>query len=179
LQGQERGKNNTKSFFEEYSKLIGLLLLGFVIIILLSTPSTILARSITVLDTELSHVSKDAVNVRTKMDFGNNEHIRAFPTDIGSWEGADHNTTRVAESLGADVMLMRTYVHPEFHQPVFFLIMQSKNRSSFHPPIVCYPALGYTIEEEGKEGIPVHNVSWIEDISLTAFWMEGGKEKKT
>jgi hypothetical protein len=46
------------------------------------------------------------------------------------------------------------------YQPVFFLIVQSNNRSSFHPPIVCYPALGYTIEEEGKELVPVHNASW-------------------
>jgi hypothetical protein len=97
------------------------------------------------------------------MDFGNNEHIRAFPYVIGDWTGTDYNSTRVAESLGADVMLLRAYGHPNSYQPVFFLIMQSKNRSSFHPPIVCYPALGYTIEEEGKESLSVQNVSWVEE----------------
>ena len=150
------------NFFEDYSRIIGLVLLAFVIIILLSSPSTIFARSITVIDTEPSHASEDAVSVRTKLDFGNNEHMRAFTTDIGGWIGSDYNTNRVAESLGADVMFMRDYVNPETFQPVIFLIVQSNNRSSFHPPIVCYPALGYTIEEEGKVEIPVHDVSWIE-----------------
>ena len=167
-----------KSFFEEYSKLIGLLLLGFVLIILLSTPSMLFAKTITTIDTELSRASEDVNFVRAKMDFGNNEHMQAFPKQIGDWSASDYNTTGIEESLGADMMLMRAYSHPKSYQPVFFLIMQSKNRSSFHPPIVCYPALGYTIEEEGKENIPVHNVSWIEDISLNASWMEGGKRKR-
>ena len=152
-----------KSFFKEYNMIIGLLMLAFVIIILFSTPSTIFARSITMIDTELSHVSGDATQVRTKLDFGNNEHMRAFSNNIGGWESSDYDTTRVAESLGADVMLMRDYINPETFQPVIFLIMQSKNRSSFHPPIVCYPALGYTIEEEGKAEILVRDISWIEE----------------
>lgn len=149
-----------KSFFEEYSKFIGLLMLVFVIILLFSTPSMILAKSITTIGTELSHATEDETLVRTKLDFGNNEHMRAFPEQIGDWSGSDYNTTRVAESLGADVMLLRAYSHPKLYQPVFFLIVQSNNRSSFHPPIVCYPALGYTIEEEAEGEVPVHNVSW-------------------
>ena len=156
-----------KSFFEEYSKIIGLLVLVFVIILLHTTPSTILAKTVTTIGTELSHATGDETPVRTKMDFGNGEHMRAFPKQIGDWTGSDYNTTRVAESLGADVMLLRTYSHPKLYQPVFFLIVQSNNRSNFHPPIVCYPELGYTTEEEGKELVPVHNVSlaagrWIE-----------------
>ena len=151
-----------KSFFEEYSKLIGLLLLGFTIITLFSTPSMILAKYITTVDTELSRASEDMHFVKTKMDFGNNEHMQAFPKQIGDWNASDYNTTGVAESLGADVMLLRAYSHPKLYQPVFFLIIQSKNRSSFHPPVVCYPALGYTIEEEGKAKIFVQNISWVE-----------------
>ena len=151
-----------KSFFEEYSKIIGLLVLVFVIILLLSTPSMILAKAVTTIGTELSHATEDETHVRTKMDFGSNEHIQAFPMQIGNWTGSDYNTTRVAESLGADVLLMRAYSHPKLYQPVFFLIMQSNNRSSFHPPIVCYPALGYTIVEEGKEEVSVQNASWAE-----------------
>lgn len=114
-----------KSFFEEYSKIIGLLLLAFVIIMLFATPSMIFAKAITTIDTELSHASRDETPVRTLMDFGSNEHIRSFPKQIGDWNGSDYNTTRIAESLGADVMLMRAYSHPKLYQPVFFLIMQS------------------------------------------------------
>jgi hypothetical protein len=45
--------------------------------------------------------------------------------------------------------------------------MQSYNRTSFHPPIVCYPALGYTIEGEGKEILTIPNASWLEDPWLS------------
>lgn len=152
-----------KSFFEDYFRIIGLLLLAFVIIFLFSTPSMLLAKSITTIGTELSHATGDETPVRAKMDFGSNEHMQAFPEQIGDWKGSDYDTTGVAESLGADVLLMHAYLHPKLYQPVFFLIMQSTNRSSFHPPIVCYPALGYTIEEEGKEMILVQNISWIEE----------------
>ena len=164
-----------KSFFEEYSKIIGLLLLAFVIVILLSTPSMLLAKSITTIGTELSHATGDETPVRAMMDFGNNEHMQAFPEQIGDWKGSDYNTSRIAESLSADVLLMRAYSHPKLYQPVFFLIMQSTNRSSFHPPIVCYPALGYTIEEEGKEMIPVQNISWIEELPLYDTRKDKGK----
>ena len=152
-----------KSFFEEFSGIIGLVLLVFMIIILFSTPSMLLANPVTIIDTELSHASGDAPLVRTKMDFGNNEHVRAFPKQIGDWKGSDYDTARVAKSLGADVMLIRAYTHSESYLTIVFCILQSDNRSSFHPPIVCYPALGYTIEEEGKAGIPVRNLSWIEE----------------
>lgn len=151
-----------KDFLKEYSKIIGLLVLTFVIILLLSPTSMIFARSITVIDTELSHTSGNDISVRTKMDFGDNEHIRAFPTKIGEWRGIDYNSTTVEERLGADVVLMRAYFHPKLYQPVFFLILQSDNRSSFHPPTVCYPALGYEVEEESEEKINIKNVSWAE-----------------
>ena len=161
------------SYVENYSMVIGLFLLAIVISTLLSAPSMIFARRITTIDTELSHATGDKTPVQTKMDFGNNEHINKFPKQIGDWNASDYNTTGVAESLGADVMLLRAYSHPKLYQPVFFLIIQSKNRSSFHPPIVCYPALGYTIEEEGKEEVFVHNASWASKPVLPA-----GERKK-
>ncbi|MEA1943954.1 MAG: exosortase-associated EpsI family protein [Euryarchaeota archaeon] len=148
---------------EEYSTIIGLLALTFVLVILLSTPSMIFAESITVIDTELSHASANAMPVRTKMDFGSDEYMERFPMEIGGWKGSDYNTTKLAASLGADVMLMRAYSSPASYQPLFLLIVQSNNRSSFHPPVICYPALGYTIEKEGRENVSVQNVSWVEE----------------
>ena len=143
---------------------------------LFSTPSTIFVKDITIIDTELSHATGDKTPVQTKMDFGSNEHMCAFPEQIGDWEGSDYyNTTGVADSLGADVMLHRAYWHPKLYQPVFFLIIQSKNRSSFYPPIVCYPALGYTIKEAGKEEIFVHNASWTSKPLFPT--LESGKEE--
>lgn len=155
-------------FFEEYSTIIGFLVLTFVIVMLFSTPSMLFAESITVIDTELARTSGDAINVRTKMDLGSNDCMNAFPTELGHWRGSEYDTANLAAGLGADVMLMRAYTSPESYQPIFFLIVQSDNRSSFHPPIVCYPALGYTIVEEGKEKVPVsvQNVGWEEEFSV-------------
>jgi hypothetical protein len=154
-------------FFAAYAKIIGLLMIAFVIILLFSTPSMILAKRVTMIGTELSYATGDELPVRTKLDLGNNEHMQAFPKQIGAWTAYDYNATGVAESLHADVLLLRAYSRPQLYQPIFFLIMQSNNRTSFHPPIVCYPALGYTIEEEGKETVTVHNVSWVEDPWLS------------
>ena len=150
-------------FFEDYAKIIGLLMLAFVIIMLFSTPSMIFAKRVTMIGTELSYATSYELPVRTKLDLGNTEHLQAFPKKIGEWSGYDYNTTGLKEALGADVMLMRAYSHPKLYQPIFLLVMQSQNRTSFHPPIVCYPALGYTIEDEGLETITVQNASWIED----------------
>lgn len=149
-----------KRFLEEYCRLIGLVWLTFVIIILFSSPSQLLSKSITTIDTELSHASGEETPVRARMDFGNVEHMDAFPKTIGDWSGREFAASeRYKQTLGADMLFMRAYWRPEIPHHVFFTIIQSNNRSSFHPPIVCYPALGYTIEEEGKERIRVHNVS--------------------
>ncbi|MBN1454903.1 MAG: exosortase-associated EpsI family protein [Methanomicrobia archaeon] len=156
-------------FFESYGRILGLMMLGYVLIMLFSTPSMIIARSVTTIGTELSYASADELPVRTRLDLGNTEHLKAFPQQIGEWTGYDYETTSVKEALGADVMLMRAYEHPKWYQPVFFLIMQSRNRTSFHPPIVCYPALGYTIEEEGRELVTVQNTSWVEDPWFSAI----------
>jgi hypothetical protein len=161
-QGRAEQKRALGNSFGTYGRIIGLIVLVYVITLLLSPPSMILAKSVALIDTELSYASSEAILVRAKLDFGNNEHMRAFPTTINGWVGSDYDETRVAEQLGADVLLMRDYVNPETFQPVVFLVLQSNNRTSFHPPIVCYPALGYTIEEEGKAAIPVRNLSWVE-----------------
>ncbi len=158
-----------KNFVEAYSKIIGLIVLVIVLSLLFSEPSMILAKSVTTIGTELSHATSDETRVRTIMDFGDNEHIQAFPTQIGSWASVEYDSAQVAQQLGADVLLMRAYWQPKYAQPVFFLIMQSNNRSSFHPPIVCYPALGFTIEEEGKVTVPVQNASWAEGPWLSEW----------
>ena len=161
---------------EDYTTIIGMLALGFVLILLLSTPGMILAKQVSVIDTELSHASGHETTVRTKMDFGNSTHVQALPAEIADWHSVgSYNKSKLAWQLGADVMLSRDYSHPGAYQSVFLLIMQSQNRSSFHPPIVCYPALGYKIEEETTEEIIVSNASWASK-PLFATW-ESKKEE--
>jgi len=165
------------SFFKEYSPIIGLLVLTLVIVMLFSNQSMLFSKSATAIDTELARASGDAMTVRTKMDLGSDDCMNKFPIEIGHWRGSNHNTDNLAAGLNADVMLMRTYTNPELYQPLFFLIIQSDNRSSFHPPIVCYPSLGYTIEEEGKEKVPVsvQNVGWEEEFSVYKKSEDGNK----
>jgi len=148
---------------EDYTTIIGTLALVFVVIILLSTPSMLLAKQVSMIDTELSHASGHETSVRVKMDFGSNAHVQALPTTIGEWQNVGScNKSQLAEQLGADVMLLRGYRRQGSYQPVFLLIIQSNNRSSFHPPIVCYQAVGYKIEEETTEEIRVSNTTWAE-----------------
>ena len=155
---------------EDYSTIIGTIALTFVVVLLLSTPGMILAKQVSVIDTELSHASGHETTVRTTMDFGNNTYMQAFPTKIGDWQKIGScNKSQLAEQLGADVMLLRAYHQQGSPQPVFLLIIQSDNRSSFHPPIVCYPAIGYKIEEETTEEILVSNATWAE-VPLYSHW---------
>jgi hypothetical protein len=149
----------TMTFLEEHSTIIGMLLLAFVTIFLFSTPSMILAKEITIVGSDLT-TSENVIQVRTKMDFGDKEKVQNFPNHIGNYYGVNSDTSGLTESLKADVMLMRSYRNPS--SQIFLLILQSKNRSSFHPPTVCYSALGYDIEFEGKEEIVIQNESWIE-----------------
>jgi hypothetical protein len=147
--------------------IIGLIALVFVIILLLSTPGMLLAKQVSVIDTELSRASGHETSVKTKMDFGDNAHVQALPTTIGDWQSIIFDTSKLAESLGAEVMLLRAYGHTYGNgtlrgKQVLLLIIQSDNRSSFHPPIVCYPAVGYRIEEETTEEIRVSNATWAE-----------------
>ena len=159
---------------DTFIPIIGLIALVFVIILLLSTPSMILAKQVSVIDTELSRASGHETTVRTKMDFGNNEHLQAFPREIGDWQSMVFNTSKLAESLSADVMLLRAYGHTYANgtlrgKQVLLLIIQSDNRSSFHPPIVCYPAVGYKIEEETTEELFIPNATWAES-PLYSHW---------
>ena len=148
-------------FFEQYSMFIGLIMLTFVLTTLFSTPSMILAKSITSIGTELSHATEDELVVRTKIDFASNEHMQAFTRRIGNWTGTDYEgCEQVKELLRADVLLLRGYSQPRFIQPVDLLLLQSNNCTSFHSPTVCYPALGYTIEDEGKELVTIQKVGW-------------------
>ena len=159
---------------DTFIPIIGVLALVFVIIFLLSTPGMIIAKSISTIDTELTHASGDETPVRTLMDFGNAEHVDAFPRNIGDWRSMNFNVSRTAKSLGADAMILRQYANLSNDMLrdttiVSFAIIQSNNVSSFHSPIVCYSAQGYNVEEEGTEEILISNATWAES-PLYSTW---------
>lgn len=160
------------SFYRRYSAVIGGLGLVLVIIVLVSVPSNILAPQATFIGTELRYATANEIQVRTKMDFGDVEHMQTFPKQFGDWLGLDVEPSEQAESLGADLLLLRTYlsINPTYCPPINFVIMQGQDPTSFHPPPICYRALGWEIEEEGVEQVAIPDVTWAsasEPISIS------------
>ena len=142
---------------------IGIIVLVSVLTPLLSTPGMVSPGGVSIISTELSGSSGKEIFVRTKLDFARPETMKDFPQKIGQWHSTSYNWSRLKESLGAELMLSRAYRHPDLSNTVFFLIIQGTNRSTFHPPIVCYPALGYEIEEEGEVKVPIEDASWAQE----------------
>jgi len=137
----------------------------------------LIAKSISTIDTELTHASGDETPVRTLMDFGDAEHIETFPRHIGDWRSMNYNVSRTAKSLGADAMILRQYANLsngtlKGTTMVSFAIIQSNNVSSFHSPIVCYSGMGYNVEEEGTEEILISNATWAESPLYSTWDLE-------
>jgi len=167
------------SFFRQYSTIIGGLALVLVIIVLASVPSNVLAPQATFIGTELRYATGSETQVRTKMDFGDIEHMQAFPMRFGDWIGLDFEPSEMAETLGVDLLVLRTYLNTTYYQPIHFIMMQGQDPSSFHPPPICYRALGWEIEEEGVEEVAVSDVTWAsaaEPISISAKKMVAFKK---
>ncbi len=150
------------AFFKQYYWILGFLVLAAVITVMLGTPTTFLGKQTSFIYSNLSNPSSSQTYVRTNVDFGDEERLRQFPHEIGDWtEKEDYDVYPWKEQLGADVAIMRGYTKPGTRE-IWFLAMQSKSRSSFHPPEVCYPALGWEIVEEGFVSIPGEDADWIE-----------------
>jgi hypothetical protein len=176
------------NFFRQYSIIIGVLALILVIILLVLVPSTILAPQATFIGTDLQRASQGETQVRTRMDFGDIEHLQTFPKNFGSWIGLDFDPSDMAEALGADFLVLRTYLNTTYYQPVHFVIMQSQEPSSFHPPPVCYKAANWKIEEEAVEAITVEDINWagttgtvsinVKKMVVSRESVEGDKERE-
>jgi hypothetical protein len=159
------------SFYRRYSIVIGGLVLFLVVVVLVSVPSDILAMQATFIGTDLQRATENETSVRTKMDLGDAEHLKEFPKQFGDWLGIDRGSSDMAENLGADVLLLRTYINLGYYQPIDFAVVQGSEPTSFHPPPICYRAAGWEIEEEGVATIPVPDVRWAgtsEPVSITA-----------
>ena len=133
-----------------YTTIVGIFLLAVAIITMCSNPERISSKGISFIDTELAGASGHETFAWSKIGFKSNERMVDFPTKLRAWqsyEASEQEVTKVRESLGANVFIMRSYYRPDFHQPVFFLIVQAKESSAFHPPPVCYRAMGYHVDE--------------------------------
>ena len=138
------------SFYRRYSLLIGIFLLACAIVLLLSKPSTMFSREALFIDDEPFESSPDGVYVKTKLDFGDSEHMKTFPLALGEWEGFDYESSVWEKELGADAVLLRGYDKPGLYQPVFLQIVQGKTGDNVHPPLKCYTAQGYSCRRACK-----------------------------
>ncbi len=159
---------------------VAFMVLALVIVFLVSGPH-LFSSTISFIDTELAAYSNDAQPIRVKVDLSEQEKLDDFPYLIGDWQGRDEDTEGLKEQLGANTLIKRAYHLENPFQPVFLLLMQSVSKTSFHPPTVCYPALGYEIEEETKDILYVKDTTWVDkwyDLNfedLPGWAKEGGK----
>ena len=134
-----------------YLTIVGIFLLAVSITLMCSNPKLIFSESVSLISTELSKAPGHETFAWSKTGFKTNERIMDFPKKLGEWEGYDWDKRKAAnlrETLGANVFLMRDYYRPGLYTPVFFLIVQAKESTALHPPIVCYKSLGYHVDEQ-------------------------------
>jgi hypothetical protein len=155
-----------------FVNLAGIALFVIVLLLLLTSPELVFSPVTTFIDTELYRSSGNEASVRTKMDFGSQEHMSAFDRKVGKWQGYDYDTTKYVELLGADIMLLRSYEPSTFSQPLFFLILQARTESSFHPPEVCVRAQGGALQEVGDEEVTVTDASWVKGLTSISIPMK-------
>ena len=142
--------------------LSALLALSLVVVFLLSGPH-LFSSTVNFIDTEISDYSNNAQPLRVKVDMSKQEKLDDFPYTIEDWQGRDEDAAGLKEQLGAKTLIKRAYHLENPFRPVFLLLMQSVSKTSFHPPTVCYPALGYEIEEETKDVVYVKDTTWIDN----------------
>ena len=153
------------SFIKKYSLVVGISILIAVVVLLLSSSDLFFSSGVSFIDTDLYKSSGDEVYVKTKMDFGNSEHMENFPLQIEDWIGVKYDAGDWKELLNADTGISLAYTRPGLFPPVYLVIVQSESDTSFHPPDVCYQAQGYEIEGSGKESVVVDDPDWMEDSS--------------
>ncbi|HWG92321.1 MAG TPA: exosortase-associated EpsI family protein [Candidatus Thermoplasmatota archaeon] len=153
--------------------IAGLVALLVVVALLLSPPSMIFAKAVSVVDTELRQSSGNEVRVVTKFDLGDVRQLNRLPKTLGNWTMShQYAWDNIATRLDTDVLLSRDYVRPGLLQPVNLLIVQSGNVSSFHPAPVCYRMQGWTVPEEGKlVVVPIPNATFAQ-----GSWLGGQNE---
>ena len=152
-------------FLRKYSLILGISILIVIVMLLLSSPDLFFSSGVTFISTDLYDSTGDEVYVETRMDFGENEYMNQFPTQIDVWSGYVYDSEKLKEYLGADSVVQIGYRTEGSFQPVFLSMVQSNTNSSFHPPKTCYKGLGYDIQEESKEHILIKDASWTKESS--------------
>lgn len=152
-----------EKFWEEYSLIIGLLILVVVCIIFFSSPEDIF-RTAVAIDTSMHHKTQYERLVLTSYDFYDQSDIERFPKIIGRWEGREFEPTKYElRVLQPKILLLREYSkkqpipgkpeHVPMIRKIKFVLIHSGNMSSFHDPKICYRVNGWNVTDKGVEAI--------------------------
>ncbi len=146
-----------------------LVVLCMVIIMLVSSPEAFLPQGVKLIDTEIKGTSGNERFVRTKMDFGSAQQMENILLGGTEWSASLYDMSDVQQQLGADILTTWVCYHPSSSTPIWFLVIQSRDVVSFHPPPVCYQAMGYKVAEESTIEIAVSGEGWAQQQWLEAF----------
>ncbi len=146
---------------------IGLIVLVLMGVTLTSTPGSIFSRGVLLIDTELRSSSGNERFVKTNMDWSGAEQIESILLDETDWQGFPIDMSDSQDQLGAEVLLTWACRHTSSPKSVWFLVIQSSDVISFHPPTVCYSALGFDIVSEDTIDVLVSGEGW-----ASAEWVE-------
>lgn len=172
-------------FSSRILRTTGVFLLTIIIAVSFITPKSILSTEANFVYSDLQNPGEEHTKVRTKLDPGDEKAMEDLPKNIGDWRILDmvikgYKEEELERSLNADIITVKGYLKNEpFALPVKLLTLQSKTRASFHPPEVCYPAMGYEILEEGYEDIVIPEEIWsqIEDTVDSLEMFSTGKRE--
>ena len=113
---EPQGGDESKYFWRQYSLLIGIGILVFILFFLLATPGQLTSSQLRFIDSELSSASENEIPVLIKLDLSSSEQLKKFPAEIGDWIGSDDDTSNHETSLESDCILMRSYSKPGLYQ---------------------------------------------------------------
>lgn len=137
----------------------GLVVLVLVVVLLVSSPGTFFAKGVSFIDTEIHGSADSGQFVRTQMDLSSARQMEEVIQQT-EWIGTPYDWSVLEQQLGAEILTAWICRHHSSPTVVWFLVIQSKDVTSFHPPPVCYQALGYDIVEETTIDIPVSGEGW-------------------
>ncbi len=136
-----------------------LIVIALIVVLLFSSPGAFFSTGVSFIDTELHGSSDSGQFVRTRMDLADPQQVGRI-IEQTEWTGYQYDWEEFKQMLGAETLAAWSCYHPSSSRVVWFLIIQSKDTTSFHPPPVCYQSLGYIIEEESTIDIPVPGEGW-------------------
>lgn len=125
--------------------LVGILILSYVIIFLLS-PKDI--TDYTIADTEYWRETENRLLLRTVYDYNDKYSLESFPETIGEWKGSDYRYPEyVYKKLNADILMSRKYMKNN-KSIVWMDIINSHTRESFHKQKICVQGAGWSVDNE-------------------------------